>query len=749
MKRSTFLLSITIIMLLVSCLISSPARAAATIVVRARGTTGSEQIRLSVGIFSVQVWTLTTSMADYTATTSLTGDCKVNYINDVNNDTAVQIDYITVDGDTRQAEAQAINTGCSSSYSEWLYCNGYINFSCVNCNNVSLSPTSLSLAADANSTGSFDVNSNTNWTVSSNQTWLTDSPTSGLNIGTVTVTAQENASTSPRTATVTVSGTNAASKTVTVTQAPILSVWPRWLLVAAEANSACIFNISSIKSWTVSSDQTWLTVSPASGSNNGTVTATAQQNTDPSTRTATVTVSVAGASQTVMVIQRCAGGACDVLPMPPYSNLTNNSKLPDPFTSLNGYRITTKSEWTSRRAEIAALAQKFEFGYKQDTPYSATTGSMSGNSLTVTVTDNGHTISFPCSISYPTTGTPPYPALIACGIISLDTTAIRNLGVAIITFPSDTIAQENGGTSRGIGLFYDMYGSSHSSGALMAFAWGMDRLIDAIEKTADCNIDPTRLGVTGCSRWGKGALACGAFDERLILTIPQESGSGGAASWRVSDWQMAQGTNVQTLGEITGENVWFRDDFNQFNSSAIKLPFDHHTIEGLCAPRALLVIENSSQIWNGDVSTWTTGKVAHKIWEALKIPDMMGYSSVGNHNHCAFPVSQQPEVTAYIQKFLVGGGTADTNVMKIDGGEIYNEPLWVDWTVPNLQLLGDFDNSGKVDFIDFAILANAWMSNPAQANWDARCDIAKPPDNVIDILDLEILAQNWLKVDGL
>jgi hypothetical protein len=369
-------------------------------------------------------------------------------------------------------------------------------------------------------------------------------------------------------------------------------------------------------------------------------------------------------------------------PMPSYSSLPTNSYLPDPFRFMDGSRMNTKAQWTCRRAEIAALAQEFEFGYKQDTPYSATTGAKSGNNLIVTVTDNGHTISFSCSITYPTTGSPPYPAMIGCGTDNLNTTALLNMGVALINFPSDTIAVENSASSRGQGLFYDMYGSGHSAGALMAWAWGMDRLIDAIEKTPAANIDPNRLGVTGCSRWGKGALACGAFDERIKLTIPQESGSGGAASWRVSDWQ---GTSVQTLGEITGENCWFRANFNQFNSTATKLPFDHHMIEGLCAPRALLVIENSSMVWLGNVSTWTTGNVAHKIWEALGIPDKMGYSSDGTHGHCAFPSAQQPEVTAYVQKFLVGGGTGNTNVMKTDGGVIYNESQWVNWSVPALQ----------------------------------------------------------------
>ena len=66
-----------------------------------------------------------------------------------------------------------------------------------------------------------------------------------------------------------------------------------------------------------------------------------------------------------------------VPPMPPYSSLPTNPYLPDPFRFMSGSRMTTKAQWTCRRAEIAAQAQEFEFGYKQATPYSATTGSYS------------------------------------------------------------------------------------------------------------------------------------------------------------------------------------------------------------------------------------------------------------------------------------------------------------------------------------------------------------------------------------
>jgi (4-O-methyl)-D-glucuronate---lignin esterase len=74
----------------------------------------------------------------------------------------------------------------------------------------------------------------------------------------------------------------------------------------------------------------------------------------------------------------------------------------------------------------------------------------------------------------------------------------------------------------------------------------------------------------------------------------------------------------------------------------------------------------------------------------------MGVSQVGDHAHCEWNGSQQPEVTAYVQKFLVGGGTADTHVLKTDAATYcptsgtctaygFDQARWVDWAVPSLQ----------------------------------------------------------------
>ena len=58
---------------------------------------------------------------------------------------------------------------------------------------------------------------------------------------------------------------------------------------------------------------------------------------------------------------------------------------------------------------------------------------------------------------------------------------------------------------------------------------------------------------------------------------------------------------------------------------------------------------------------------------------------------------------------------------------------------------GDIDITYRVDFLDYALLAEAWMSEPGDDNWDAACDISEPNDDIIDGRDLGALGGNWLK----
>ncbi|KAJ2915817.1 hypothetical protein MD484_g4611, partial [Candolleomyces efflorescens] len=381
-----------------------------------------------------------------------------------------------------------------------------------------------------------------------------------------------------------------------------------------------------------------------------------------------------------LILALPAFAACGA-PLPSTLSLRANSRLPDPFTFYDGTRVTSQNDWACRREEINQLFQRLELGTLPPKPASVS-GSLSGNSLTVNVSHEGKSISFTASVSFPS-GTAPFPAIIAIGGSSIPTPS----GVAMINFNNNDIAAQDNTGSRGRGKFYTLYGSGHSAAATTAWAWGVARIIDVLETIPSSRINLSRLGVTGCSRNGKGALIVGALEPRIALTIPQESGSGGAACWRISDSMKSRGVNVQTASQIVTENVWFSPLFNQYVNRVNDLPIDHHLLAGMVAPRGLFVIDHSAIDWLGPESVFGCMKTGTKVYQALGIADRMGVSQVGGHNHCQFPSSQQSELNAFIDKFLRGNTNANTNIVRTDKANNagFVEANWVNWTTPTLS----------------------------------------------------------------
>lgn len=368
--------------------------------------------------------------------------------------------------------------------------------------------------------------------------------------------------------------------------------------------------------------------------------------------------------------------------------------LPDPFTFLNGTAVTSAAAWACRAAEIKSLFQRYELGDKPARP-AVVRGQFNNSTSLLNITaglSETQTVSWTVNISYPaantTTGrTGPVPAIIAYGGLSVP----RPAGAAVILFDNSAVGVQNSASSRGQGLFYELYGANATAGALMAWAWGTSRIIDVINDNPQLNIDPTRIAVTGCSRNGKGAIVAGAFDERIALTIPQESGSGGDACWRVSrDMLVNKNLLVQTAQEIVDENVWYSKAFDAFganNYTLGTLPVDHHQLAGVVAPRGLFSTSNLDFLWLGDHSTYDCMVTANKIFGALGIADRHGFSQDGDHAHCSFPQDQVPQITAFYQRFLLGDNSVNTNVVRTTGNFTYNA-TWAPWSVPNLVQAG-------------------------------------------------------------
>lgn len=347
-----------------------------------------------------------------------------------------------------------------------------------------------------------------------------------------------------------------------------------------------------------------------------------------------------------------------------FDELTPTSQLRNPLQWYNcNEAVNAFEDWEGRRNEIAGLIQQFGIGEKPAVSKDAIKARMDADTLIVDVTVNGKTLTLRSEIRYPQSGTPPYALMIGTSGISLPRQLLETRPLATMIFHE---AQVNGYSQwqaqgkRGEYPFDMLYPHLKDNGAYSEWAWGLSRLIDGLQLLGEkvTKIDTQHIGVTGCSYAGKMALFCGAFDERIALTIAQEPGGGGAAAWRASRLL----GNVESL-ERTDYN-WFLESMkDNFSGDSLALmPYDHHELCAMVCPRALLVLGNTDYEWLADESALVSLREARKVWQHFGIQNRMGFSIMGGHPHCQLPKEQFPEVEAFIDRFLLGKEADTKNV---------------------------------------------------------------------------------------
>lgn len=371
------------------------------------------------------------------------------------------------------------------------------------------------------------------------------------------------------------------------------------------------------------------------------------------------------------------GADCPPPPAAPaFSALPAVPNMPDPFLSTNGTRISKREEWRCRRAEISAQMQHWVSGPK-GAPPSDVNATLSGNRLSVVVTQGGASITLTANITTPS-GDGPFPLLIGMNTSTGSLPSSLFAGVATMTFTSSQLVPDGFNVTRGAGTYFTMYPDDNAA-AMIEWAWGVSRLIDGLYETRDQNkIDLKRIGVTGCSYQGKMSLYAGAFDERIALVIPQESGGGGEASWRV----MATQSGTEDLEAAQG-TAWYAKNLKQFrNADAPKLPVDMHELVAMVAPRAILTVANTGIARLGSEAGYASMKAAAEVYKALGIPQRIGFTQTNAPNHCSFPSSQSPDVQAFVDKYLLGE-EANTAVAK--SPYMTDMSRWITWTTPTLE----------------------------------------------------------------
>ena len=372
------------------------------------------------------------------------------------------------------------------------------------------------------------------------------------------------------------------------------------------------------------------------------------------------------------------GAAFKSPPLPTIDKLPVTDPLPDPFMWSDGKGRSVKfNDWERRRNEIKAEIENYEIGVKPGKPENITASfSNADSTLKVNVTANGKTLTLTAKVILPAGGTGPFPAVIGMnssnGSLPADIFTSRN--IARIRYVHNQVTTYNApkNTDPYYQLYPELWGAS---GQYSAWAWGVSRLVDGLEIVqGSLPIDLKHIAVTGCSYAGKMALFSGAFDERVALTIAQESGGGGAPAWRVSETT----GDVEKLGATSHQ--WFRESMFQYKGLNVnRLPYDHHELMAMVAPRALLVTGNTDYLWLSNPACYVSARAAKEVYKTLGISDRMGFYIDGKHGHCAIPTNQRPAVEAFVDKFLLAKKDVITDTITVNPYPNMDYQRWYQW----------------------------------------------------------------------
>jgi hypothetical protein len=352
--------------------------------------------------------------------------------------------------------------------------------------------------------------------------------------------------------------------------------------------------------------------------------------------------------------------------------------LPDPLTLKSGEKVKDAQTWTARRRpEILALYQDEVFGRSPAPPakldyevVSVDKQALGGKAVRKLITLSLAGKKVPMLLYLPAGVMKPSPVFVALGFNGNHTVAVdpgvplaeewtvdatthklvhktasetsrgssasrwqvekilaHGYGLATI-YAGDIEPDQPGAISYGIRPLFFKSGQTmpqaNEWGALGAWAWGLSRAMDYLEKDRD--VDAKRVAVFGHSRMGKTALWAGAQDTRFSIVISNESGEGGAAISR------------RLIGERTKDlNThfphWFDANFSKYNEKEETMPFDSHMLMALIAPRALYVASAEGDQWSDPKGEFLGLVNAGPVFELL------GRKSLGTSK---MPAIEQP-----------------------------------------------------------------------------------------------------------
>ena len=237
-------------------------------------------------------------------------------------------------------------------------------------------------------------------------------------------------------------------------------------------------------------------------------------------------------------------------------------------------------------------------------------------------------------------------------------------GYAVAEMRTNEVASDD---DKHLGAFYELYpyGSSaeEQTGVLMAWAWGVSKIIDVLlmpEPAEKLKLDPKVIIVNGVSRNGKATAVAGAFDSRITVTAPSSSGAGGVVAFRYNseglsfdygplrkdefiDFQgEAEGTvsyegyqstdgKMVTVGTnqsfthlgVDSMGGWVIDNYRTF-TDVTEFPLDQHLLAALSSGEERYLYITTEVVggdWVNAAGTYACYLETKKIFERLGIGD--------------------------------------------------------------------------------------------------------------------------------
>jgi hypothetical protein len=244
----------------------------------------------------------------------------------------------------------------------------------------------------------------------------------------------------------------------------------------------------------------------------------------------------------------------------------------------------------------------------------------------------------------------PYPSVLVVGGLSAEqVTTLKANGYGYIAMNTASVYSD-GGNNPHTGAYNELYPYQagvyeFDSGALLGWAWGISRIVDAIKNDAaggnQFNLAWDKTAVTGVSRNGKAAALAAAFDERIAIAAPSDPGGGGLTGFRNSTESQMFTYNVPSgadqtysLNELAqraignpSESAWFSSKAQDFvPDKSAHSPFDLHAVVALVAPRPFILwTGEAQQSWLGSPSSVLSMQAGKAVYDLLGAGGNIGW----------------------------------------------------------------------------------------------------------------------------